>query len=98
MQIILKNDNVMGQVMRVNAKDKKYVTLTLVNKEVKAAKLIVGDFIKRMRKVAVKNNSPTLYVTILLMLHLISGEMLDSYGVSNMAELLNAYHEDNPQN
>ena len=53
-------------------------SIPLNNKEVKAAKKIISKFLQNMKKMEEEYMRPSWYLTVLIVMHTLSRELLDS--------------------
>ena len=65
----------------------------LNNAEVKSAKRIVARFMKQVETSAKSQQRPTYYFTVLLIMHIMAQDAIDSMGIENFTKVLNALNE-----
>lgn len=74
--------------MRITVKGE---SIPLNNKEVKAAKKAVTMFLKKMKEHEEKYLRPSWYLTILIVMHTISGELLDEMDPDNLKRIFQKF-------
>ena len=69
----------------------KNETIPLNNKEVRAAKQAVSLFLKRMKEHEEKYMRPSWYLTILIVMHTLSGELLNEMDPENLKKVFKTF-------
>lgn len=59
--------------------------------QVKAAKKVVLHFLDKEKKIENKHMNPTWYLTVLIVMHSLSGELLNSYSPDNLERIFSAF-------
>ena len=65
--------------------------INLNNKEVKAAKKLVNEFLESVEKSSAINKRPTFYITVLLMMEMMAGDALNNISSQRLNELVNSF-------
>ena len=66
--------------------------VTLIPRDVRAAKKLITDFMNSVKIKAEKSNAPIFYFTTLLMMHLMSQDQINAITPETMGALLNSAH------
>lgn len=67
----------------------KNVDLKLDPREVKSTKKAVSQFLAHMKEITENELAPTYYLTLLIMMHVMSQELLDDFDEETLASIFN---------
>lgn len=76
--------------MEVTVKGRK---LKLNKHEVKSAKKLVGDFMKKVQDSSKASSQPTYYFVVLLMMHIMSQDALDNIDITSLEKIMNTFYD-----
>lgn len=88
MKMIFRNAREMGQIMRALDEDKEYLEIPLDHEQVRCCKLILSDFLSKIRKKSADDGNTGFYLTMLIMMYAMSTQMIEAFGVSNIKGIL----------